>query len=67
MSKSSACEVELEYPIQINGQDVIVKRYNNPSLEARVSDHSSLDFHSQSRLTSTTYRGKSFKRPNRRV
>ncbi len=56
MSKSA--ELVLEYPMQINGQDVIVKRYDNPEMEARISDHSELSFHNKGRLNNRPWRRK---------
>ena len=47
MSQQRTSEVELEYPIQINGQDVIVKRYSNPEMESHLGDRRRLDFHRQ--------------------
>ena len=55
--KASICEVELEYPVMINGQEVIVKRYEGTKCKAQVSDHSNLSFHSRERLNNTAIRG----------
>ena len=50
-------EVVLEYPMMVNGQEVIVKRYDNPAMEARVADHRELSFHRKNRLNGFKHRG----------
>lgn len=56
MSKPAPA-VELEYPMIINGQEVMVKRYDNPELRARLSDHSSLSFHRKARMNGRKWEG----------
>lgn len=50
-------EVVLEYPMMVNGQEVIVKRYDNPEMEARIADHRELSFHRKNRLNNVRYKG----------
>lgn len=55
-AKQKYC-VTHEYPMMINGQEVIVKRYDNPVMEAKVADHRELSFYRRNRLNSIKWKG----------
>jgi len=57
MQTSNKYCVTHEYPMMVDGHEVIVKRYDNPVMESLIADHSELSFHKRERLNGRKWRG----------